>query len=337
MAKRIACAVVVAFLAAPALHALDVSVAFQVGGQDTIQVAPGESFTMGVVLAAEENMVSAQLMVGADAGYFNALSATWATGWDGLLNLSPRPQGLPTQDIGAHAADLEAGTAAGYLAEVVIEVDAATPPGTYELTPQELIVGDLSFEDAHVAASRGLTVVVQGAGVAPALVSAVSERTHGGAGTFGIDVSGPEAVESRSGGPQTLVVTFDGAIQNPGGAESVTASSGSVSDAAASGSSLTIQMSGAANAQPLTIAFPGIVGAAGGGSVTDVLCFGVLGGDLNADRSVNVLDLVAVRNELNQPVTTLNFIRDVNADGQVNVLDLVAVRNSLNSASPACP
>jgi len=40
---------------------------------------------------------------------------------------------------------------------------------------------------------------------------------------------------------------------------------------------------------------------------------------------------------LNQPVTAGSFRVDVNADGAVNIFDLVAVRNNLNQSVPNCP
>ena len=57
-----------------------------------------------------------------------------------------------------------------------------------------------------------------------------------------------------------------------------------------------------------------------------------LAGDANRDCSVNVLDLIFVRNRLNQPVGTGdNWKADVNGDGKINVLDLIYSRNRLNA------
>ena len=58
-------------------------------------------------------------------------------------------------------------------------------------------------------------------------------------------------------------------------------------------------------------------------------------GDANGDCSVNVLDLYAIRNRLNQdPATADNWIADVNRDGSINVLDLFFVRQNLNKRCP---
>ena len=55
-------------------------------------------------------------------------------------------------------------------------------------------------------------------------------------------------------------------------------------------------------------------------------------GDVNGDCQVNVLDLLQVRNALNQsPGTGSNWKYNVNRDAAINVLDLLVVRNALNS------
>ena len=57
-----------------------------------------------------------------------------------------------------------------------------------------------------------------------------------------------------------------------------------------------------------------------------------LEGDANRDCNVNVLDMIFVRNRLNQPIGTGdNWKADVNGDGKINVLDLIYVRNRLNA------
>ena len=55
-------------------------------------------------------------------------------------------------------------------------------------------------------------------------------------------------------------------------------------------------------------------------------------GDVNGDCSVNVLDLIFVRNRLEQDPTTRNNRRgDVNEDGFINILDLIAAHNELGA------
>jgi len=58
-------------------------------------------------------------------------------------------------------------------------------------------------------------------------------------------------------------------------------------------------------------------------------------GDANMDCRVNILDLIFIRNKLNQPVGTGdNWKADVNEDAKINILDLIFVRNKLNTSCP---
>ena len=55
-------------------------------------------------------------------------------------------------------------------------------------------------------------------------------------------------------------------------------------------------------------------------------------GDTNGDCSVNILDLILVRNRLGaDPATGDNWKADLNRDGKINILDIIAVRNRLNT------
>lgn len=53
-------------------------------------------------------------------------------------------------------------------------------------------------------------------------------------------------------------------------------------------------------------------------------------GDVDRDGFVNIFDLTAVRNALNQEVVDDNAAADVNTDGEINVFDLTSVRENLN-------
>jgi len=58
-------------------------------------------------------------------------------------------------------------------------------------------------------------------------------------------------------------------------------------------------------------------------------------GDLNEDCSVNLLDLLHVRNHLNMdPSSGGNWRYDLNADDRINLLDLIVVRNNIGHRCP---
>jgi hypothetical protein len=173
----------------------------------------------------------------------------------------------------------------------------------------------------------------------PAIVSAESIKHHGDAGELGIDIPlAGGAVEPRTGGPTILVVTFDGEVYGSGESlvNDVSLSIGTVDNVTIDGHVVTIYLHGVPDATVLTVALPGIVNGAGHPS-EDTLCIRVLAGDVNGDGIVSVTDMVAVRNQLNQPVTAATCRIDVNADGLVSVADMVTVRNNLNAAVDLCP
>ncbi|HUW34013.1 MAG TPA: discoidin domain-containing protein [Planctomycetota bacterium] len=60
-----------------------------------------------------------------------------------------------------------------------------------------------------------------------------------------------------------------------------------------------------------------------------------ISGDANMDCRVNILDLIFIRNKLNQDAATGdNWKADVNEDTRINILDLIFVRNKLNTQCP---
>lgn len=176
---------------------------------------------------------------------------------------------------------------------------------------------------------------------APAVTAAVSERVHGAAGVHAIDLLAEGSLECRTGGPTRIVVTFDADVQGLDGLDSsdVELSSGTVSSLTLNGAELTINLSGVTNTDVLNISFPGVASASNTvATVTDALCLEVLAGDINNDRLVNVFDMVAVRNALNQPVTASNFQADVTASGAIDIFDLTSVRNHVGLiAAAVCP
>jgi len=53
--------------------------------------------------------------------------------------------------------------------------------------------------------------------------------------------------------------------------------------------------------------------------------------DANYDCTINILDMLFIRDRLNEDVSTANnWQADVNRDGEINILDIISVRNRLN-------
>ncbi|HOW71699.1 MAG TPA: dockerin type I domain-containing protein [Phycisphaerae bacterium] len=178
---------------------------------------------------------------------------------------------------------------------------------------------------------------------APVMTAAESVKTHTGIGDFVVSLFPTKQNECRRNGPTKVVVTFDRDIKLvTGTAADVAVSSGAVSAVAAAGNKLTVTMSGAANAQLLTMTFPGVAdGTACVGSAVSAssLCIGVQEGDVGNNGTVNTLDMTVVRNntgaDMNLPTT--NFRADINSDGKINTLDMTRVRNNIGNPGTKCP
>jgi len=56
-----------------------------------------------------------------------------------------------------------------------------------------------------------------------------------------------------------------------------------------------------------------------------------LHGDVTDDGIINILDMIAIRNHLNDPAASWPSF-DVNADGFINVLDMIYIRNRLGNS-----
>ncbi len=290
--------------------------------------------------------VSTGQLLGTGAGY-----AQWCRGC-GLGSITTKGVGIPTASGGL-----------GHGPVVEGQIDTTgLPPGTYVLkltagTGTNVLRGDVDLVSAPPAGSPQVQAFAVAANQAvgstitfeitepnqdtdpPLLASAVSRKAHGGVGSFEVDVLAANATEGRSGGPTQVIVTFNEDVQGAGGLDTsdVQVTSGVVGNVGIAGSVLTVDLSGATNASPLVMGFAGIQDLAGNPSA-ETLCFSVLVGDVNGDKSVSVLDMVQIRNVLNQQTSGANFRADVNADGTVSILDLVGVRNALNtSVAGSCP
>jgi len=181
--------------------------------------------------------------------------------------------------------------------------------------------------------------------VPPEVDTAVSYKTHGGAGEFGVNVldrTDGADIESRTGGTTKLVIGFDKDIQrlngdltdvelsSSGGAgppyrpDTITLSAPDV---------LTIEMSGTTDAGPLTVTFPGIADASDASAVCDDdVCIRQLVGDVRSDEVVNLFDLIDIRNQMDETTTADIAKCDVRFDdGVINLFDMIDVRNNMDA------
>jgi hypothetical protein len=167
--------------------------------------------------------------------------------------------------------------------------------------------------------------------IAPHLVGAASRKTTLGSIVVDLplNLTGAESVENRSGGPSQLVLAFDANIVQ-GTNFAVSLSSGSVSSTSVSGSTLTINLSGVANAQSLTVTISDVRHFSNSTAGIITLNLGALLADTNQDGAVNALDFNAVATNFGTSGKDSSQ-GDLNVDGIVNTLDFDLLASAFES------
>ncbi len=168
------------------------------------------------------------------------------------------------------------------------------------------------------------------------IVSAVSRRTHGGAGAFDINLplSGLAGVECRapgSGGAYQVVVTFSTPVS--ANSVSVTSSNGQAGATLAVNSAVvTLNLTAVANAQTIGITLPQV---SNGSNTADVFIpMGVLLGDTNGNGSVSSSDISQTKSRSGQTLDSTNFRSDANASGTINATDIGQVKAQSGTSLP---
>ncbi len=174
----------------------------------------------------------------------------------------------------------------------------------------------------------------------PGLISAVSRKTHGSAGTFDVDLplSGTRGIECRSGGgatgDHTIIFTFSNNLIAVASA-SVTCGSVSSSGIGPNPNQYTVNLTGenACNAQYITVTLTGVVDSSGA-TFNVAQQMGLLLGDTSANGLVNSTDISQTQAQSGQLVTGSNFRTDVNVNGLINSTDVSIVQSKSGTGLP---
>jgi probable HAF family extracellular repeat protein len=165
--------------------------------------------------------------------------------------------------------------------------------------------------------------------------SAVSRKTHGGAGTFDVPMplSGNVGVECRSGGATNdyqMIVNFANTVTVESVA--VTSGTGSVGNFSVSGSQVMVNLTGVTNIQRITVTLHNVNDGTTTGDVP--VSMGVLIGDVNGNAAVNASDVSLTKSQVGQAVSGSNFREDVNANGTISATDVAIVKSDVGTALP---
>jgi len=166
------------------------------------------------------------------------------------------------------------------------------------------------------------------------IVSVVSRKTHGTAGTY--DVNLPltgTGIECRTGGPSgnhQLVVTFAVPVTFAGASTSC----GSVMTTSGNGTSaVTINLTGVPNASRCSVTLNGVTdGTSAPGDASVPANF--LEGDTTGNGAVNSSDISQTQSQSGQGVGAGNFREDVTVNGLINSSDISVVQSRSGTALP---
>jgi hypothetical protein len=165
----------------------------------------------------------------------------------------------------------------------------------------------------------------------PVPQSAVSRKTHGGAGTFDINLplSGNPGIECRAGsGPNAdqhqLIVTFANPVTDTGVA--VSSRDGlATATQSVNGGTVTINLLNVRNGQTIVVTLANVNDGSRFGNVAIPMT--ILLGDTTGNGSVNASDVSQVKVQSGQLVTNTNFRTDVTANGSINASDVGLVKS----------
>jgi hypothetical protein len=168
-------------------------------------------------------------------------------------------------------------------------------------------------------------------------VSAVSRKTHGGAGDFDVNlpVSGNAGIECRTGGvngDHKVIISFANAIFVGGASVASSDGQAMVSSFSVNGPLVTVNLTKVTNAQTVTITLTSVSDGTNTGNVS--LPMAALEGDTTGNRAVNSSDISQTQSQSGQPVTATNFREDVTVNGLINSSDIAVVQSRSGTALP---
>lgn len=198
------------------------------------------------------------------------------------------------------------------------------PNGTWNL----YIVDDVAGNAGQFAGGWSITVTTPATPLQ--MNTAVSRKTHEGAGDFDISLplSGEPGVECRSsGGNHKIIFTFSNDIAS--GNATVTAGTGSVLGSPSfNDNQMTVNLTGVSDVQTLTVTLTNVTDTFSQVLPNTPVSVNFLIGDTTANKIVNATDISQVKAQTGAPVTAANFRTDVNANGALNGSDIAQTKSS---------
>jgi hypothetical protein len=168
------------------------------------------------------------------------------------------------------------------------------------------------------------------------LGSAVSRKTHGGAGDFDVNLplTGEPGVECRSSsGNYTLV--FSASNNLVSGNASVTTGTGTISGSPSfAGNTMTVNLTGVTDVQQITVTLSNVTDEFAQVLPATPVSVNMLIGDTNGNKAVSASDVAQTKGQSGLPVTAANFREDINASGTVTASDIAQVKANAGHTLP---
>jgi len=170
----------------------------------------------------------------------------------------------------------------------------------------------------------------------PQPIAAFSRKTHGGSGTFDIDlmplsVAGVECRTGGASGVQQMVVEFPSPITMTDA--SILGGTGTVSGFTNNAGIVTIDLTNLGNAQTIFVSLNGVSSGSLSGNVP--VAISLLVGDTSGNGSVSASDIGQVKGQSGQTVSATNFRADVTANGgSISASDIGLVKSASGTQLP---
>ena len=190
------------------------------------------------------------------------------------------------------------------------------------------VLDGFGFINMEAAATASTTIPA-----AVSLTSVVSRRTHGGAGTFDINLPGVECRDGGTAGNYTMVFTFGNTITKASAAI-VSEGSGSVSSMTIAGNQITVSLTNVQNAQRVTVNVLDIHDSAGNVSAVHSGTMRLLIGDTSGNGIANASDVSQTKAQSGAAVGAGNFREDVTGNGTINAGDVADVKAHSGTSVP---
>ena len=172
---------------------------------------------------------------------------------------------------------------------------------------------------------------------APTLAAAASRKSGAGGSDLALALgTGPATIENRSGGSDTIVLTFSEPVVAADGvldANEFAVANGQFVSAVMSGVTMTVNLANITNASTLSLSLLHLTDAAGNALDPTTISVRNLAGDASGDGAVDFNDFLALQNAFGQ--TGVGLAADFNADGVVDFNDFLLLQNGFGQTVAA--